>query len=54
MYGLTDYWVVGQQLHYRTTYGGEDSIGLDRVDLEKTAQLNADRGVVFELRAKKR
>jgi hypothetical protein len=41
-------------LHYRTTYGGENSIGLDSVDLEKTAQLNADRGVVFELRAKKR
>jgi hypothetical protein len=54
MYGLTDYWVDGQQLHYRTTYSGENSIGLDRVDLEKTAQLNADRGVVFELRAKRR
>lgn len=54
MYGLTDYWVDGQRLHYRTTYGGENSIGLDSVDLEKTAQLNADRGVVLELRAKKR
>jgi len=54
MYGLTDYWVDGQRLHYRTTYGGENSIGLDSVDLEKTAQLNSDRGVVFELRAKKR
>lgn len=54
MYGLTDYWVDGQQLHYRTTYGGENSIGLESVDLEKTAQLNADRGVVFDLQAKKR
>jgi hypothetical protein len=28
------------RLHYRTTYGGENSIGLDSADLEKTSQLN--------------
>jgi hypothetical protein len=54
MYGLTDYWVEGQRLHYRTTYGGDNSIELDSVDLEKTAQLNAGLGLVFELRTKKR
>jgi hypothetical protein len=42
------------RLHYRTTYGGENSIGLDSADLEKTSQLNAGRGAIFELRAKKR
>ena len=52
MYGLTDYWLEGSQLHYKTTYGGENSIPLDRVDLQKTAQLNADRGVVFDPKAK--
>lgn len=54
MYGLTDYWVEDGQLHYRTTYGGENSIGLDRIDLAKTEQLNVDRGVGFVLRPKTR
>jgi hypothetical protein len=54
MYGLTDYWVEDGQLHYRTTYGGENSIGLDRIDLAKTEQLNGDRGVGFVLRPKTR
>lgn len=52
MYGLVDYWVEDGQLHYTTTYGGQGSLGLDRVDLEKTVQLNADRGVQFVLHPK--
>jgi hypothetical protein len=52
MYGLEDYWVEDGQLHYTTTYGGQDSIGLDRIDLEKTVQLNAERGIQFVLRPK--
>lgn len=50
MYGLTDYWSEHGQLHYTTTYGGQDSIGLDRIDFAKTLQLNAGRGVEFVLR----
>jgi len=52
MYGLLDYWVEDGELHYTTTYGGQNSIGLDRIDLAKTVQLNADRGVQFVLRPK--
>ncbi len=49
MYGLTDYWVKEGELHYTTTYGGQDSVPLERIDLEKTEQLNGDRGVLFVL-----
>lgn len=52
MYGLVDYWVEDGQLHYTTTYGGQNSVELDRIDPEKTVQLNAERGIQFVLRAK--
>jgi len=50
MYGLTDYWVKDGELHYTTTYGGQNSLPLERIDFEKTVQLNADRGVPFVVR----
>jgi hypothetical protein len=49
MYGLTDYWVKGDELHYRTTYGGENSVPFERIDFEKTAELNADHDAPFIL-----
>jgi hypothetical protein len=49
MYGLTDYWVEGGELHYRTTYGGENSLPFERIDFAKTVQLNTDRDVPFVL-----
>jgi hypothetical protein len=49
MYGLTDYWVTHGELHYTTTYGGRNSLPLERIDFERTVQLNADRGVPFVL-----
>jgi hypothetical protein len=49
MYGLVAYWVENGQLHYTTTYGGQNSLELDRIDLEKTVQLNAERGIQFVL-----
>ena len=52
MYGLVDYWVEDGQLYYTTTYAGQGSVGLDRIDLEKTVQLNAGRGVQFVLHPK--
>jgi len=52
MYGLTEYWVEGDDLHYFTTYGGEDSVPIGHIDYEKTVKLNADRGVDFVLRPK--
>jgi len=51
MYGLVDYSVANGQLHYTTTYGGQNSIALDRIDMEKTVQLNAERGIQFVLPA---
>ena len=49
MYGLVAYWVEDGQLHYTTTYGGQNSLELDRIDLEQTVQLNAERGIQFVL-----
>jgi hypothetical protein len=49
IYGLTDYWAEDGELHYTTTYGGQNSVPLKRIDFEKTVQLNADRGVEFVL-----
>lgn len=51
MYGLTDYWLQDGELHYTTTYGGQGSVPFERIDLDKTVQLNTDRGVQFTLRA---
>ena len=52
MYGLTDYWIEEDQLHYITTYGGQNAVPIERIDFAKTAQLNADQGVEFVLRPK--
>jgi hypothetical protein len=49
MYGLTRYWIKGDRLHYVTDYGGENSVPLDRVDLEKTSELNLQRGTPLNL-----
>jgi hypothetical protein len=49
MYGLTRYWVEDGRLYYVTTYGGENSVPLDRVDFPKTVQLNADRNIPLVL-----
>ena len=49
MYGLTRYWLEGTELHYVTTYGGENSVPLVRIDLAKTLQLNDARGTRFDL-----
>jgi hypothetical protein len=49
MYGLTDYWVKDGELHYKTTYGGENSLPFERIDFAKTVQLNADRDAPFVL-----
>jgi hypothetical protein len=53
MYGVTDYWVEGSELHYVTNYGAKTSLPLERVDLEATRQLNAERGVSFVLASKR-
>jgi len=52
MYGVTEYWVDGSELHYVTNYGGANAIPLDRIDLAKTVQLNASHGQAFVLTEK--
>ena len=48
-YGLRDYWFAAGKLYYLTNYGGENSIDVDRVDLQKTVDEDALRGVDFTL-----
>jgi len=37
------------ELHYTTTYGGQNSLPSERIDFEKTVQLNEGRDVPFVL-----
>jgi hypothetical protein len=53
MYGLTDYWVEGDNLHYVTNYGGKNSVPLEVIDLATTIRLNSERGVEFSLHRKR-
>jgi hypothetical protein len=48
-YGATDYWLAGGILHFVTTYGSEKSIGLDQLDVQRTVDENAARGVFIVL-----
>jgi len=46
----SDYWLANDQLHYRVNYGGENTVGLSQVDLQRTVDENAKRGVRFSLK----
>jgi hypothetical protein len=50
VYALTDYWVAGGKLHYRTSYGGENSIDLDKIDMQRTVDVNSRRGIDITLK----
>lgn len=52
MYGLTDYWVESDNLHYVTNYGGKNSVPLEQIDLGTTIRLNGERGIEFSLHTK--
>jgi hypothetical protein len=52
VYALTNYWLADGKLVYVTNYGGENSISLYQIDLQKTVNVNASRGVNFTLRPK--
>jgi hypothetical protein len=49
VYALVTYWLADGQLHYTATFGGQSSIPLNRIDFDKTVQLNAARGIHFAL-----
>jgi hypothetical protein len=55
IYEVTDYWLVNDQLHFRTAEEGgtklvEHVIDFDQLDLQKTIDVNTDRGFRFVLR----
>jgi hypothetical protein len=51
IYTVTDYWMADGKLHYVTAENGENTIDIDQLDLQHTAERNSERGVTFTLRA---
>ncbi len=50
VYAVKDYWIADGKLHYRPSYGGENTIEMDDLDLQQTVGVNAKSGVNFTLR----
>ena len=48
-YAASDYWLQDGQLHYIVNYGGESTLDMDELDLQRTVNENARRGVNFSL-----
>ena len=46
---VRDYWVAEGKLHYVTSYGGENSVDLGQVDIQRSVDANAARGLTFSL-----
>ena len=49
-FAVTDYWLTGGKLHYVTSYGGDNAVDEAQIDLQRTVNENAARGVDFNLR----
>ena len=49
VFSVASYTVSGGQLHYVTGYGDKNDVSVDELDLQKTIQANAARGVAFTL-----
>ncbi len=52
MLAANDYWLADGQFHYTVKYGGENVIGMDQVDVQKSIDENLKRGVKFTLKAR--
>jgi hypothetical protein len=50
--GVTEYWLENGELHYHTTYGGDNAVPIGELDLPRTVNENASRGVTFSLHPK--
>ncbi len=46
----SDYWLADGKLHYYVNYGGENSVDMSQVDLQRTVNENSKRGVRFSLK----
>jgi hypothetical protein len=49
-FAVSDYWMTNGKLHYVTSYGGENAVDEGQIDLQRTVNENAARGVDFSLR----
>jgi len=49
VYVVTDYWLAGGDLHYAMSDGQQYTINVNQIDLQKTVDVNAKRGVAFTL-----
>ncbi len=49
-FAVKDYWVADGELHYVTSYGGENAVDLSQFDLERTTDENAQQGIAITLR----
>jgi len=49
-FAVTDYWVADYKLHYIVDGARENTIDLDQIDVQRTVDENAARGVNFTLR----
>jgi hypothetical protein len=49
-FAVKDYWVADGQLHYVASYGGENAVDLNQLDLERTTDANAKQGIAITLR----
>jgi len=49
VYMVSDYWFADGKLVYSTS-NGQESVDMDRIDMQKTLDVNAKRGLVFTLR----
>jgi hypothetical protein len=49
-FAVSDYWLADAKLHYVTSYGGDNAVDESRLDLQRTVNENAARGVDFTLR----
>lgn len=51
MVAASDYWLADGKFHYRVNYAGDNVVELNQVDLQRTVDENAKRGVRFSLKA---
>jgi hypothetical protein len=50
-FAVSDYWLAGGKLHYVTSYGGENSTDLGKLDIQRTVDENAKQGGRFALKS---
>lgn len=49
VFAVATYTVSDGELHYATAYGERNDVAVDLIDLQKTIEANAERGVAFTL-----